>query len=45
MSAVAKRNLSNLAMQFSKHTTAERSNEEERDRLVTDEGVSAHSLL
>ena len=41
MSSVAKRNLSNLALQFStKHKhTADGSTEAERDRLVMDEGV------
>lgn len=39
MSAVAKRNLSSLAMQFSKHS-GERGEPEERGRLVEDQGVS-----
>lgn len=39
MSAVAKRNLSSLAMQFSKHS-GERGEAEERGRLVEDQGVS-----
>ena len=42
MSSVAKRNLNNLALQFSsKHKqTGDGSTEAERDRLVIDEGVS-----
>ena len=41
MSVVARRNLNNLALQFSKHTQGqgEGGSLEERDRLVQDEGV------
>jgi hypothetical protein len=39
MSAVAKRNLNNLALQFSKHS-GERGETEERGRLVEEQGVS-----
>ena len=44
MSAVAKRNLNNLALQFSKHS-GERGEAEERGRLVEEQGVSGCYVL
>lgn len=43
MSVAARRNLNNLALQFSKHTQADHGSSEERDRLVTDEGVNSNT--
>ena len=42
MSVLARRNLNNLALQFSKHSQGEGGSAEERDRLVQDEGVCNH---
>jgi hypothetical protein len=44
MSAVAKRNLNNLALQFSKHS-GERGETEERGRLVEEQGVSGRTFV